>query len=162
MIGLEWPEVDLGAARALLWEGETKGGRRRIVHLPPAAVVALAGLPHRAGHVFLNRHGEPYRDSEAGGGQLRKPWARACKAAEIEGITPHGLRHTWATWHYALHRDLLRLKEDGGWASVSQVERYAHLLPAGHDDGIRRMWGLGLPHHLVQAGEKMGRGGLVA
>lgn len=46
-------------------------------------------------------------------------------------ITPHACRHTWASWHYAQHKDLLRLKHDGGWEEVSMVERYAHLVPDG-------------------------------
>jgi hypothetical protein len=29
-----------------------------------------------------------------------------------------------------MHRDLLLLKEEGGWSSVQLVERYAHLPPA--------------------------------
>ncbi len=44
-------------------------------------------------------------------------------------MTPHSLRHTWASWHYAEHRDMLRLRFDGGWSSVTLVERYAHLAP---------------------------------
>lgn len=142
MLTLEWAQVDLRGARILLWEGETKGGSRRVVELPPAAVAALAGIPGRAGVVFRNRRGQPYRGSEAGGGQLRKPWARICRAAEIEGITPHVLRHTWATWRYARAPDLLKLKEAGGWSSVTQVERYAHLMPTGHEDEIAAIWGL--------------------
>ena len=27
--------------------------------------------------------------------------------------TPHDLRHTWASWHYGLHRDILPLKKEG-------------------------------------------------
>jgi hypothetical protein len=42
-----------------------------------------------------------------------------------------------------LHRDLLALKADGGWSSVELVERYAHVMPAGHEAAIRRFWGIG-------------------
>jgi integrase len=66
-----------------------------------------------------------------GGGQIKTAWAAAVTSARIEKpISPHTLRHTWASWHYAMHRDLLLLKRDGGWASVAMVERYAHLAPA--------------------------------
>jgi integrase len=53
-------------------------------------------------------------------------------------FTPHVLRHTWATWHYALNKDLLALKVEGGWANVAMVERYAKLMPAGYEAEIRR------------------------
>jgi integrase len=56
-------------------------------------------------------------------------------------LTPHDLRHSWASWHYALHRDLLALKTEGGWSSVALVERYAHLLLAGHQEAIRQFLG---------------------
>lgn len=147
MLTLDWTDVDLQGARILLWEGETKGGARRVVDLPPAAVAALAGIGGRDRAVFRNRRGEPYRDSEKGGGQLRKPWATMCGRAGLEGITPHGLRHTWATWHYAVHRDLLMLRAAGGWHSVTQVERYAHVMPAGHESAIREIWGLARHRH---------------
>lgn len=163
-LALEWSEVDLAAARAILWEGETKGGMRRIVRLPPAAVACLALLPGRAGRVFRTRAGDGYRltSDGKGGGQISTAWATACRRAGLPGEllerrrpdrsspaavfrpehSPHTLRHTYATWHYALHQDLLLLKADGGWASASQVERYAHLMPAGQQDAIRRVWGL--------------------
>jgi integrase len=137
---LDWQDVDLVGARAILWR--TKGRKRRPrrnAQLPPRVVAALANLPHRDGPVFLGPHGQPYADRERRyGGQIKTAWAGALKRARLNPeLTPHDLRHTWASWHYALHRDLLRLKEEGGWSSVTLVERYAHLLPAGHEAAIR-------------------------
>lgn len=137
-IGLQWEDVDLHGARLILHEGETKGGARRVVSLPPAAVAALAGLPHRAGTVFLSRHREPYTAASS----LRRLWRAAVAAAALPpGITPHILRHSWASYHYALNRDLLMLARDGGWASTALCERYAHLMPTGQDAAIRALWG---------------------
>jgi hypothetical protein len=56
-------------------------------------------------------------------------------------LTPPDLRHTRTSWHYALKCDLLALKQEGGWSSVTLVERHAHLLPAGYDAAIRRFLG---------------------
>jgi integrase len=136
-IELEWLDVDLVGARAILWR--TKGGKRRDAQLPPRVVAALANLPHREGPVFLGPHGRPYVDRERRyGGQVKTAWAGAVRRAGLNPeLTPHDLRHTWASWHYALHKDLLRLKEEGRWSSVTLVERYAHLLPAGQEQAIR-------------------------
>jgi integrase len=41
-------------------------------------------------------------------------------------LTPHNLRHTWASWHYALNRNLLALKIEGGWSPIALVKRYLH------------------------------------
>jgi integrase len=154
-LGLQWDAVDLRGARALLHEDETKGGRRRVVALPPAVVAALGGLPGRSGAVFRAARKTrlddgtaerlAYRTGGDYGGQVRKSWGTACTRADLVGVTPHMLRHTWATWHYALHRDLLRLKTEGGWATASQVERYAHLMPEGHEAEIRAVWGAVVP-----------------
>jgi integrase len=72
------------------------------------------------------------------GGQIKTAWHGALRRAGLDpDLTPHDLRHTWATWHYAVHRDLLLLKVEGGWSSVTLVERYAHLMPQGQDMAIR-------------------------
>lgn len=126
---LDWAQVDLAAGRARLWADTTKAGRSRIVYLTPAAVAALASLPHRKGPVF-------------GDVDCRTAWRTACRRSGVQLRGVHDLRHAFATWHYALHQDLVALRHAGGWASASQVERYAHLLPAGHEAAIRRVWGL--------------------
>jgi len=147
-LALEWDQVDLQAGHARLWADQTKAGRSRLVTLPPAAVLALAGLPGREGHVFRSRYKDgaggflPYRASdEGGGGQIGGAFGRAAQRAGAPWATPHVLRHSWASWHYSLHRDLLALKEAGGWSSAALVERYAHLVPAGQEGAIRRVWG---------------------
>jgi len=140
---LDWRDVDVGGARAIFWADRTKAGKRRNAALPPNVVAALANLPQREGPVFLSDKGRPYADRRgAYGGQIKKGWSGAIRRAGLNAeLTPHDLRHTWASWHYALNRDLLALKIEGGWSSVALVERYAHLLPAGHDEAIRRFLG---------------------
>lgn len=161
-LALEWRSVDLAGRRVTLWEGETKSGRRRVIDLVPAAEAALRGLDHRVGRVFLTQRKRPYPPSEVGGGQIKTAWARACGEAGLAGewherprpdrpgvvrvfrpaAGPHVLRHTWASWTYALNPDPLALMAAGGWSDLKLVERYAHLIPAGHAEGIRRVWGL--------------------
>jgi integrase len=141
---LDWRDVDLQGARAIFWK--TKNGKRRNVELLPAIVATLANLSHREGKVFRwqDRAGRvrDYVDRERRyGGQIKTAWAGALKRAGLSAeYHPHDLRHTWASWHYAMHRDLLRLKLEGGWSSMAQVERYAHLLPAGQEAAIRAFW----------------------
>jgi integrase len=57
-------------------------------------------------------------------------------------LSPHSCRHSWATWKYCAEPDAFRLREAGGWASITQVERYAKLAPAGMRDDILAFWGL--------------------
>lgn len=94
--------------------------------------------------------GERYHNNgRTSGGQIKSGWAAACRRAGLPGqmrvwtpkgttsgrqafvpeFTPHDLRHTWATWHYCLHRDILRLKDEGGWETIGMVTRYAKQMP---------------------------------
>jgi len=196
-LGLEWGDVDLANARAVLRNVKAKPGdvRDRHVDLPPAAIAALSAIvcstmvdgkavptDRRAGAVFRRDDGLAYATLESvGGGQIKAAWATACRKAGFAGdwhqgnqgvrrerrldprtnsivvrewpivrrwwtprdVTPHVLRHTWASWRYAFHRDILRLKAEGDWSSVSLVERYAKLVPAGMLPGILAAWGMG-------------------
>ena len=146
-LALRWEDVDLKNARAVL--RDTKNGADRIVDLPARAVAELANVAHRDGAVFRNWAARSYRATAASatvpyGGQASRGWAGCLKAAGIgRHLTPHHARHSWASWHYAVHNDMLLLKRDGGWFSASQVERYAKLVPAGMAEDVRRFWGSG-------------------
>jgi integrase len=143
-IYLDWRDVDLAGARAIFWPDRTKSRRRRNVALPPRVVAALAALPHREGPTFLTDRGKPYADRGGEyGGQIKTGWRLALQRAGLpREFTPHTCRHTWASWHYARHKDTLALMVEGGWSSVTLVERYAHLLPAGHVGAIEQFLGL--------------------
>jgi integrase len=152
---LPWEKVDLRGARATVWQ---KQGNWRLVNLPPVVVAALASLPHREGFVFrpparmwrgeVVQH-ERYADmGREGGGQVATAFGTACRRAGLPGrwvettnkahrywqpeIRLHDLRHTWASWHYAMHKDPLLLMRDGGWSGLAMTARYAHLMPEAY------------------------------
>ena len=129
---LDWRFIDL--PRAHVTFPRTKNGDPRGLPLHRDVVAALASLPHREGEIFLNRYGLPYErligdndEDTSAGTRIAKPFKTACRDAGITNLRVHDLRHTWASWHYQAHRDLLALKEAGGWRSIKMVERYAHI-----------------------------------
>lgn len=142
-LALDWQDVRLAEARAIL--RDTKSGRDRIAALPPAVVASLASLPLRDGRVFRRDDGEPYAERAQGGGQIKTGFAAACRRAGIADLSPHDLRHTWASWFYAATKDLLLLQDEGGWASTAMVQRYAHLMPADMAPEIATVWGASHP-----------------
>lgn len=161
---LDWRDVDLEGERVMLWEGGTKTGRRRVVHLNPGALTALESVEGREGRVFRRDDGEPYEYNAWTVGNIRSGWAAACARSGLPGTpikqkhrgkgrsfrpvhTPHDCRHTYATWHYALHKDLLLLARDVGWKSTKMAERYAHVMPAGHQAAICAFWGTPAERH---------------
>lgn len=148
-LDLQWSDVDLPAARAIF--RDTKNGTDRIAALTPAALVALANIEtdedgKRAGHVFRRDDGEPYVSRERlSGGQIKTAFRTAVRRAGIARCTPHDLRHSFATWFYALTKDLLLLKSEGGWATLRMVERYAHNAPSHIAAEVHLIWGASHP-----------------
>jgi integrase len=124
-LALEWADVDLSRQHVVF--RDTKNGDDRGIPLHPRALTALANLPHREGVVFLRPDGRAYSDRDGGGGHIKTAFRAACRRAGIKKFTPHGCRHTWATWFYAENRDIRALMELGGWKTLSQVQRYTHV-----------------------------------
>jgi integrase len=152
-IYLSWDDnsVDLAGGRVIFWADRTKAKKRRVAEMPPRVVAGLANLQHRDGPVFRHNGGKAYVEQQGQrGGQIQFGFGTAVTRAGLNPeLTPHCCRHTWATWHYALHKDPLRLRYDGGWSTLELVERYAHLMPAGHEAAIREFLGIG--HDVVTA-----------
>lgn len=126
-IGLEWPAVSPAAQRVTF--EITKGGYARHADLIPRVREIMPQRPSNGlGHVFLtDRDRTPWHSYDAVNLALK----RACKAAGARPLSCHTLRHTGATWRYALTRDITELMKVGGWKSPDMVFRYVH---AGTDD----------------------------
>jgi len=158
---LDWAQVNLEAGNVVYLD--TKNGEDRGVPLHPAVVAALARSNRREGPVFLNHKGAAYEEKDGEGGQIKTAFRgatrRAClgkwvdtkkkdKAGKtvkrwITDVTPHTCRHTWATWHYAAHRDIRQLMELGGWKQISMVQRYTHVNVSNHAPSIAALPSLG-------------------
>jgi len=115
-INVQWDDVDLKAKTALI--RETKGGTERLAHLPDTLVVALANLPRVKGRgVFI------YRTY----GDFQHAWDDAIKRAGIKRLTPHCMRHGFATGLLWRGLDVLTVAHLGGWKDAGQVLRtYGH------------------------------------
>lgn len=142
-LNLRWRDVSARNGRVVFWD--TKSGYARGVDLQERVRVEM---PSRAkdknDFVFLNTEGEPWRDYDAVNlalkracstrlpdGRLRTKEERAWEAAgetlpRFRPVHCHLFRHTWATWAYAVTRDLTLLMSQGGWRSANMVMRYAH------------------------------------
>lgn len=103
----------------------TKGKRDRTVEIPPRARELMTGHVRTGtkGRAFLNYKGQPWSGRDAISTSLRK----ACERADLPPMSPHDLRHTFATWHNAVYGDPLLLMRVGGWTALRLVERYAHV-----------------------------------
>jgi site-specific recombinase XerD len=62
-----------------------------------------------------------------------------CCRAKLTGVTPHTLRHTFASRLVMAGVDLRTVQELGGWQTLAMVERYAHLSPAHKQNAVERI-----------------------
>jgi site-specific recombinase XerD len=58
---------------------------------------------------------------------IRTAFDAACERAKLPDVTPHVLRHTFASRLVMRGADLRTVQELGGWKSLSMVQRYALL-----------------------------------
>lgn len=126
--GLDLADVDLEAGELRL---HGKGGRDRVVPLGEPAADALGDYlrvarPDLVGHarqaVFLNGRGERLGTRDA-----RRAVVRAARRAGLGRVTPHTLRHSYATHLLDGGADLRVVQELLGHASLATTQRYTHL-----------------------------------
>ena len=121
--------------------GEQEGAGKsraatRTVRMPSRAIDLIGETPN-AGGLFLTPKGLPYKMRVKGGGQMAATFNKARDAAGLGSeITPHVLRHTFATWHYAQNKDLILLMAEGGWSRTDMVLRYTKLAAPGLSDRL--------------------------
>jgi site-specific recombinase XerD len=70
---------------------------------------------------------------------LRTVFMKACHRAKLDGVTPHVLRHTFASRLAMAGVDLRTIQELGGCQSLKMVERYAHLSPSHKAEAVERL-----------------------
>jgi integrase len=114
---------------------DTKNGHPRMVEYPERALqmICANGLPD-CGPIFLTSRGKPYEARENTGGQIKTAFNKARDRAGLEKtgprkVTPHTIRHTWATWFYAQTRDFGKLLDLGGWADADTANIYRKIAP---------------------------------
>lgn len=122
-----------------------KGSKTRLVPLGERARDALrawieggrTSLPGaaRRAEVFLTRSGRPLDRVNA----WRRVQAAALAAGLRRRISPHGLRHSFATHLIEAGADLRAVQEMLGHASVRTTEVYTHL-DADHLRGLHRLY----------------------
>lgn len=121
-----------------------KGNKERVVPMGRPAVAAIEHYlqvarpqlvrPHSTGQVFLNLRGRAFAPVTL--------WLRIKKRARLAGIqrnlTPHMLRHSFATHLLDRGADLRVIQELLGHASISTTQVYTHVAPQRLRDIHRR------------------------
>jgi integrase len=120
ILDAKWSQVDL--ERGVIFLADSKTGKKPI-YLSAAAQAVLAELPRVEGnpHIIAGaKDGAPRAD-------LKKPWAAVCRAAGLEGVRLHDLRHSFASFGAGASLGLPIIGKLLGHSQAATTHRYAHL-----------------------------------
>jgi integrase/recombinase XerC len=128
LVGLNWRDIDEELGMVMVRSG--KGNKDRLVPLGEPALDALLkwrrAMPiawEPAGPVIVNLRGGRLTTRS-----VEMILQRRIAAAGISaGITPHGLRHSFATHMLNNGADLRSIQEMLGHASLATTQRYIHV-----------------------------------
>jgi integrase len=120
ILDAKWSQVDL--ERGVIFLADSKTGRKPI-YLSAAAQAVLAALPRIEG----NPHIIAGAKDGASRADLKKPWAAVCRAAGLEGVRLHDLRHSFASFGAGASLGLPIIGKLLGHSQAATTHRYAHL-----------------------------------
>jgi len=115
-----WEHVDF--ERGVIFLPDSKTGKKPI-YLSAAALAVLSTLPHLEGNPHIipgDRAGQPRVD-------LKRPWTAVTKAARLEGLRIHDLRHSFASIGAGASLGLPIIGKLLGHTQAATTHRYAHL-----------------------------------
>jgi integrase len=126
-LSLKWGSVDMVRRTLTVQDAHAKNGESRTVPMNAVVSEAFRNLKQRSlntapdAPVFVNRDGKPF-------GSIRTVFTTARKKAGLSAdVTPHVLRHTFASRLVMAGVDLRTVQELGGWKRIEMVMRYSHL-----------------------------------
>jgi integrase len=122
VLGATWGQFDLANGTWTKPSSHTK--QRKLHHIPlaPPALQLLAELRERSAseYLFPARNGKPRIN-------LNNAWATVSKAARLDGVRLHDLRHSFASILVASGASLPMIGRLLGHTQTSTTARYAHL-----------------------------------
>jgi integrase len=125
VLAARWDQLDSG-----IWTkpaSYTKQKREHRLPLSAPALQLLSEIPRNGPFVFPGRNGRGHLQD------LKKSWAALCKAADLEGLRLHDLRHTYASLLASSGASLPLIGSLLGHTQPGTTARYAHL----HDEAQR-------------------------
>jgi integrase len=135
---LRWQDVDLQRGTLTVQASYAKNGETRSIPLSRALRDALGQLkqwaPSESEFVFLSQRGTPFRS-------IRTAFTTACRHANLPAVSPHVLRHTFASRLAMAGVDIRTIQELGGWKEIKMIERYAHLSQQHKVEAIEKISG---------------------
>ncbi len=131
---LTWDNVDLKRRTLTVLGTHSKNSMTKTVPLNCVLLEALQSLrmDRNGGPVFV-KGGQPLKS-------IRTAFETARKKAGLgEDVTPHVMRHTFASRLVMAGVDLRTIQELGGWSDLKMVERYSHVDQSRKIDAVDKI-----------------------
>lgn len=116
----KWTDFD--AERGMLMLPDSKTGKKPI-YLSAAALAVLSSLPRIKDHPYII----PGLVENMPRSDLNKPWAAVKRAAKLEGLRLHDLRHSFASFGAGASMGLPLIGKLLGHSQAATTNRYAHI-----------------------------------
>lgn len=128
LVGLDWDDVDL--ARRLLRVRKAKGGRQRTIPIHPALAPLFAEyyatrVPLSNQALFVGVQGNRLHYTQLG--QVFRHYVEASGVGERKRVTPHTLRHVFATELLRAGANLRQIQELLGHKHLDSTQRYTRV-----------------------------------
>jgi integrase len=140
ILSLRWPQIDL-VAKTINFEidGRARTKKRRgQIPIPDRLLPHLMRARRRGSDLgpVLHIDGRPIKN-------IKKGFAAACRRADVEGATPHTLKHTAASWLMMSGTPPLEIAKYLATSERMVIDRYGHHSPewlrgAANAIGFRR------------------------
>jgi len=142
---------DFDAESGTLFVSHSKSGKPRQVYLDPEATqfVAAVSDKRRRNEFIFTDDGKQWKKDSAKG-----LMETACKAAGIEPLTFHELRHSAASRWARQGLSLAEIAQQLGHADIRMTQRYAHLCQQTLANKIRQMPAMGIYAVVSQPGPR--------
>jgi site-specific recombinase XerD len=140
LLGLDWDDVDL--SRRLLRVRKAKSGRQRTIPIHPALAPLFAEyyatrVPLSEQAVFVGVQGNRLHYTQLG--QVFRHYVHAAGVNERKRVTPHTLRHVFASELLRAGANLRRIQELLGHKHLDSTQRYTRVTAHELRGAIKRL-----------------------
>jgi integrase len=127
VLGATWPQFDLAVG---IWTKPSAHTKQRKIHIVPLSEEAIALLQEVRATAGTSNFVFPGAGRTGHLGDIKKPWKEICKAASIDGLRVHDLRHSFASFAVSDGESLETIGALLGHSQASTTSRYSHLMDA--------------------------------
>ena len=140
LLGLDWDDLDL--SRRLLRVRKAKGGRQRTIPIHPALAPLIVDyyatrVPLTEQALFVGVQGKRLNDTQLD--QLFRHYVAASGVGERKRVTPHTLRHVFASELLHAGANLRQIQELLGHKHLDSTQRYTRVTAHELRGAIKRL-----------------------